>query len=245
MRRLVIGGITIDDSSPCYVIAEIGHNHQGDLEKCKELFRAAQGMRRRRGQAAEARQPLAVHPRDVRPALRQREQLRRHLRRAPRGARVRPGRVRRAAAVRARARHHASSRPPSTSRAPTSSPSSTCRPTRSPPATCSNMPLLRYVAQLGKPMIVSTGGATMEDVERAYDAIMPDQPAALRSCSARPATRPSSRSSTCGVIDDLPGALPGARRSASRATTTASRWRSPPTCSGARIIEKHFTLNRP
>jgi len=31
----------IDDASDMYVIAEIGHNHQGNVEKCKELFRAA------------------------------------------------------------------------------------------------------------------------------------------------------------------------------------------------------------
>src|SRR5688572_3186166 len=26
---------------PCYVIAEVGHNHQGSLEKARELFREA------------------------------------------------------------------------------------------------------------------------------------------------------------------------------------------------------------
>ncbi len=39
-----------------------------------------------------------------------------------------------------------------------------------------SIPLLRHVARFGKPMIVSTGGATMEDVQRAYDAIMPINP---------------------------------------------------------------------
>src|SRR3954451_4002063 len=29
------------DSSRCYVIAEIGHNHQGDLKKAKDFFRSA------------------------------------------------------------------------------------------------------------------------------------------------------------------------------------------------------------
>ena len=32
MRTLTIDGKTIDDKSNSYVIAEIGHNHQGDLE---------------------------------------------------------------------------------------------------------------------------------------------------------------------------------------------------------------------
>ncbi len=40
-RELTIDGFTINDQSDCYVIAEIGHNHQGDLEKCKEMFEVA------------------------------------------------------------------------------------------------------------------------------------------------------------------------------------------------------------
>ena len=40
-RSLSIDGTLITDESDCYVIAEIGHNHQGSVEKCRELFRAA------------------------------------------------------------------------------------------------------------------------------------------------------------------------------------------------------------
>src|ERR671938_1025784 len=40
-RRLAIDGFEIHDGSDCWVIAEIGHNHQGDVEKCKELIRRA------------------------------------------------------------------------------------------------------------------------------------------------------------------------------------------------------------
>src|SRR5690242_5840737 len=40
-RALVIDGRQIDDSTDCWVIAEVGHNHQGDVEKCKRLFDAA------------------------------------------------------------------------------------------------------------------------------------------------------------------------------------------------------------
>ena len=36
-----IGTHEIGDHTQCYVIAEIGHNHQGSLEKAKELFREA------------------------------------------------------------------------------------------------------------------------------------------------------------------------------------------------------------
>src|ERR671935_2132042 len=41
MRRLIIDGIEIADAEPCYVIAEIGHNHQGDVEHAKRLIDAA------------------------------------------------------------------------------------------------------------------------------------------------------------------------------------------------------------
>ncbi len=41
MSVMEIDEVRIDDNSDCYVIAEIGHNHQGNLETAKELFRAA------------------------------------------------------------------------------------------------------------------------------------------------------------------------------------------------------------
>ena len=37
-RSLEIDGRVIGDDTDCYVIAEIGHNHQGDLAKARELF---------------------------------------------------------------------------------------------------------------------------------------------------------------------------------------------------------------
>ena len=40
-RELAIDGVAISDDGPCWVIAEIGNNHQGDLEKCKHLVREA------------------------------------------------------------------------------------------------------------------------------------------------------------------------------------------------------------
>jgi sialic acid synthase len=41
MRELTIDGRRIADDTDCYVIAEIGHNHQGDLDLCKQMFAAA------------------------------------------------------------------------------------------------------------------------------------------------------------------------------------------------------------
>lgn len=41
MRELWIAGHRIADDTDCYVVAEIGHNHQGDLDKAKALILAA------------------------------------------------------------------------------------------------------------------------------------------------------------------------------------------------------------
>ena len=90
-------------------------------------------------------------------------------------------------------------------------------------------------------MIVSTGGGTMDDVQRAYDVIMPINP---RLCLLQ---------CTCGYPAEF--AEPdlrviatyreSSRRSSSSlpAMTTASPCRGRHML-GARIIEKHFTLNR-
>ena len=40
-RTLDLMGRLISDDHPAFVIAEIGHNHQGDLQKCKDMFLAA------------------------------------------------------------------------------------------------------------------------------------------------------------------------------------------------------------
>jgi sialic acid synthase len=41
LRELIIDGTRIADDEDCYVIAEVGHNHGGSVEKCKDLFDAA------------------------------------------------------------------------------------------------------------------------------------------------------------------------------------------------------------
>ena len=39
--EVVLDGITVGLDRPAYVVAEIGHNHLGDIEECKRLFRMA------------------------------------------------------------------------------------------------------------------------------------------------------------------------------------------------------------
>ena len=53
-----------------------------------------------------------------------------------------------------------------------------------------NTPLLKHVARIGKPMIFCTGGATLEDVDRAVETVCRST-ASSAHASARPATRPS------------------------------------------------------
>ena len=38
MRQLVIENKIINDNSDCFVIAEVGHNHQGSIETAKQIF---------------------------------------------------------------------------------------------------------------------------------------------------------------------------------------------------------------
>src|SRR5438309_11656893 len=40
-RQLTIDGFEIGDASDCYVIAEVGHNHQGSVEQAKAMLTVA------------------------------------------------------------------------------------------------------------------------------------------------------------------------------------------------------------
>ena len=41
MKTISLGRSKILEDGPCYVIAEIGHNHQGDFKKAMEMIRVA------------------------------------------------------------------------------------------------------------------------------------------------------------------------------------------------------------
>jgi N-acetylneuraminate synthase/sialic acid synthase len=103
-------------------------------------------------------------------------------------------------------------------------------------------PLLKHVAGFGKPIIISTGGALVEDVQRAYDTIMAvnpqigilqctaGYPAAFEELDLRVVTQYRER---------FPGAVIGFSGHDNGIAMPLAAY-----VLGARIVEKHFTLNR-
>jgi N-acetylneuraminate synthase/sialic acid synthase len=105
-----------------------------------------------------------------------------------------------------------------------------------------SIPLLKHVARFGKPMILSTGGALLDDVQRAYDTIMPINPQlGILQCTAG---YPASFSELdLRVVQQYKERFPGAVIGYSGHDNGIAM----PVAAyvlGARIVEKHFTLNR-
>ena len=105
-----------------------------------------------------------------------------------------------------------------------------------------NTPMLKHIAQIGKPMIVSTGGASMEDVERAYDAIAPINPnfCILQCTSAYPALTEDMNLKVIETYRErFPDTVIGLSDHQNGIAMALVGYML-----GARVIEKHFTLNR-
>jgi sialic acid synthase len=109
-------------------------------------------------------------------------------------------------------------------------------------ADLSNTPLLRYVAKTGKPVIMSTGGHRLEDLHRAYESVAPINPNfAFLQCTA--AYPPAWEELDLRVIEtyrrEFPDAVVGFSGHDSGIAMAVAAY-----VLGARIVEKHFTLNR-
>jgi sialic acid synthase len=101
-------------------------------------------------------------------------------------------------------------------------------------------PLLRHVAAFGKPVLLSTGGGTLDDIDRAHD-ILGGCPHAILHCVASYPLR--AEDANLRMILTLRNRYPD--------TVIGYSCHSPGIAFsliayafGARIIEKHFTLNR-
>jgi sialic acid synthase len=104
-----------------------------------------------------------------------------------------------------------------------------------------NTPLLRQVASYGRPIFLSTGGGTMEDIERAVDAILPinEQLAVLQCTAAYPAEAEDLNLRVVATLRErFPDLVIGLSDHQSGYSMSLLGYML-----GARVIEKHFTLN--
>lgn len=105
-----------------------------------------------------------------------------------------------------------------------------------------SFPLLKHVALTGKPILISTGGSTMEDVEKAYGTITEYNPnIAILQCTAAYPCEPENMN--LNVIktyrDKFPDNVIGISDHQSGIGMALVAYTL-----GARIVEKHFTINR-
>lgn len=105
-----------------------------------------------------------------------------------------------------------------------------------------DIPLIEYVASKGKPIIISTGIATQEDIELALDACrrMGNKDIALLKCtSSYPAPIEEANMVMVSDLAERYGVISGLSDHTIGSTVPIVA-----TCFGAKIIEKHFILDR-
>ncbi len=239
-RHLTIQGTRIDDDSNCYVIAELGNNGQGDVEKTLDLIRAAKmagvqavKLQKRENKTlftkaaynkpyenensfgktyGEHREFLEFGKKDYLEFQQLAKELDIHFF--------------------ATAFDHASADFLADLDLPLYKIAS---------ADLKNLPLLKHVAGFKKPMIISSGGGSLDDVKRVYEEIAPINPQlCFLQCTATYPTE--ARDMHLRVIPTLREAFPdvviGLSDHFNGISLTVAAY-----VLGARVIEKHFTLN--
>lgn len=239
-RQIFISGKRIADDTNCFVIAEIGHNHQGDLDTAKALFRAAKEcgvdavkLQKRHNRYLYTRkffdatynseqgfgptyglhrQALEFNKRDYKALKKYAQKL---------------GLIFFATAFDFKSVDFLEEI------------DIPCYKVAS--ADIHNTPLLRYIAKTKKPMIISTGTATLADVQRAFENVWPiNKNLAFLQCTATYPTEPSMMN--LRVIETYRKKFPvvvGLSDHYNGIALDVAAY-----LLGARIIEKHFTLNR-
>jgi sialic acid synthase len=238
---LRIGTHQIGDSAPCYVIAEIGHNHQGSLDKARELFREAKlaGAHAVKLQKRDNRglytQAAYDKPYDNENSFGPTYGEHREFLEFGRKEYLELQAYARELGVDffATAFDLASADFLEALSVPAYKIAS---------GDLKSAPLLRHVASFGKPMIVSTGGALLEDVQRAYDMIMPINPqlAILQCTAGYPAAFEELDLRVISTYRErFSDAVIGFSSHDNGIAMPVAAYML-----GARIVEKHFTLNR-
>ena len=241
MRKLVVDSATIADNGDCYIIAEIGHNHQGSVEKAREMFRVAKecGVDAVKLQKRDNRslytKAMYDMPYDNENSFGPTYGAHREALEFGRDAYVELKRY--AAELGVTLFATAFDFPSVDFLAELDMPAY-----KVASGDLKNTPLLKYMAKVGKPIFLSTGGGTLEDVQRAYDTIMPINPQlCVMQCTASYPAEPQDLN--LQVITtyrkQFPDAVIGLSDHQNGISMAMIGY-----VLGARVIEKHFTLNR-
>ena len=240
MRELTIDGRRIADDTHAFVIAEIGHNHQGSVEKAQELFVLAKQcgvdavkLQKRDNRRLFTRAAFDA-PYENENSFGPTYGLHREALELDRGA---------YAELQACARElgllffaTAFDETSADLLAELGMPAF-----KIASGDLRNTPLLRHVAAFGKPVLVSTGGATLEDVDRAVETVaeLNPQVCVLQCTAAYPA---AVEELNLGVISTFRERYPelvvglSDHQDGIAMSTVAYML-------GARVIEKHFTTS--
>ncbi len=240
-RELYIGDDRIADDGDCYVIAEVGHNHQGSVEKAMQLFEAAKDsgahavkLQKRSNRELYTRE-YYTRPYDHENSYGQTYGEHREFLEFERGE----YQELQSYAAEIGITFFATAFDPTSVEF--------CEDLGMPAykvasADLKNLPLLRLIAETGKPMIMSTGAATLADVRRGYEAVAEVNPnIALLQCTA--VYPPDWEELDLRVIETyrelFPGAVVGLSSHDNGIAMALAAFML-----GGRIVEKHFTLNR-
>lgn len=241
MRELIIEGRRIADDAPAYVIAEVGHNHGGSVETAKQMIHAAADSGahavkfQKRDNASLYSQALLDQPYDNehsygptygahREAL---ELTAEDFQQLQGVAGYREVTCFSTAFDEASADMLADLRMPAYKLASGS---------------LTDLDLLTHVARIKKPMIISTGGGTMKDIDRAVNAIVPINPqVALLHCTASYPCAFEELNLRCIPVlrKEYPDLVIGWSGHDNGIAMSIAAY-----VLGARILERHFTLNR-
>src|SRR5690606_9130322 len=233
--------VITSDGGDSYVIAEIGHNHQGDLEKCKQLFKAAaecgaQAVKlQKRDNRALFTREMYDSPYNSENAYAESYGLHREALEFGRDEYLELKRYAKELGVTffSTAFDHKSADFLAELDMPAYKIAS---------GDLTNIPLIKYVAEIGKPVVLSTGGGTMEDAQRAYEAIMPINPnVCIMQCTS--GYPPEWSELNLRVIETFRQSFPDIVIGFS-AHDNGIAMPLVAYMLGARMIEKHFTLNR-
>lgn len=240
-RTLTIDNVEIGDDFDCYVIAEIGNNHQGELEKAKELFRAAAAAGAR-AVKLQKRDNATLFTRAQYESPYENENSFGPTYGAHREA-LEFGREEYVELI-------AFAKSLGTTLFATAFDFNSAdflaaldMPAyKIASADLRNTPLLKHVAAIGKPMIVSTGGGTMDDVRRMADAVLPINPQlCILQCTAAYPVEPEEMN--IRVVEtfrrEFPSAVVGLSDHQDGIAMSLLAYML-----GARVFEKHLTLHR-